>query len=623
MPQSILEESRQARRPRLIKIVFKKRFWIILALIVVLAAGAFYFYQKNHKVKSVNTTVKQATATLGDLVISIQSEGKVVAKDGVELSFPVSGNLEVSGVYVKEGDKIVKGDKIASVKTESLEFELRNAYASYQSALASYNTKTAGATDSEISKAKASIEQASVSLEQTKISAERTKDSAAKSIADAEDALETALENLNENKNVATSEAVETAYEDLFSSIKSVSISLQKYLHDSDTILGIDETAINDDFENVLGAKNSFSLNQSKDSYNIVKELKNSLDADIAQLSLNLDYGLVDEAAATAVEAIDEFQNHLYSMQTMLDATITAANLSQTKLDGFKTTINSNRSSANSLASSLNNYIESVDDAKDTLADYQTAYDDALADLATAKKEAEQDINNASTSLKSKQLSYDQAKLDYQDLIAPMSTNDLSSARAQLNSAAISVDKAKYNMEQATLVSPIDGVVSMLNYKVGDIILSDSAKTMATIINNDTLFIEVNIEEADISQLKVGQKAKVSFDAIAGLEIEGELSFISLTSSTSTNGIVTYLVRVLLSNVSESSIREGMTASVEFITSGVEDVLYIPVSAVRNVGGKPSVQTKAGEYVNVSTGFTDGEQVEITSGLEAGQVVIY
>jgi hypothetical protein len=47
------------------------------------------------------------------------------------------------------------------------------------------------------------------------------------------------------------------------------------------------------------------------------------------------------------------------------------------------------------------------------------------------------------------------------------------------------------------------------------------------------------------------------------------------------------------------------------------------VSAVRNVGGKPSVQTKAGEYVNVSTGFTDGEQVEITSGLEAGQVVIY
>ena len=225
---------------------------------------------------------------------------------------------------------------------------------------------------------------------------------------------------------------------------------------------------------------------------------------------------------------------------------------------------------------------------------------------------------------KAREISLSQAKNDYNDLIAPATESDLASVRSQLTSAAIGVDKAKYNMEQATLTSPIEGVVSQLNYKKGDIILSDSsAKSMATIINNDTLYIEVNIEEADISKIKVGQKAKATFDAVEGLTLEGDVTFISLTSQTSSNGIVTYLVRVALAKASESQIREGMTASVEFITSEAPNVLAIPVAAVRNIGGKPSVEKTDGTIANVVTGFTDGKKVEIVSGLNAGDSIVY
>ncbi|MFA5024638.1 MAG: efflux RND transporter periplasmic adaptor subunit [Patescibacteria group bacterium] len=621
MAQSILEESKKAKSG-IFRIFKKKKVLFILFILLVLAGGGYYFYNKNSQGQTIVAQKKQWVVKKEDLKISVSTTGKVVAKDGVELSFPVSGNLEVNNVYVKEGDKAKKGDKIASVKTETLEFELRSAYSNYQSALSNLNTKLAGATASEISKAKIAIEQAQVSLDQAKISLEQTKSTTNQSIANAESNVATAENNLKLNKDVSDSTIVRNAYSSLVNTIKSLSITLQRSLHDSDNIIGVDDTIVNDDFEAVLGAKNSFSLDRAKDSYRQAKTLRVALDTSIASLDETNNIA-VDALAIQAREALTALQNHLYNMQTMLEATITFANLSQTKLDGFKSTISANRSSATSAASSLDSSVQAVANAKDSLEQYQIAYNKAVNDLKVAKNQAEQNVNNSTISVKAREIALTQAKNDYADLIAPVKESDLASARAQFTSAAISVDKAKYNYGQATLISPIDGVIAMLNYKKGDIILSDSAKSMATIINNDTLYIEANIEEADVSKLKIGDKAQVTFDAVDGLNLSGEISFISLTSETSSNGIVTYLVRVLLTNTSQTQIREGMTAAIEFITSEAPGVLTVPVSAVRNISGSPSVEMREGTFAKVTTGFTDGKKVEVASGLKEGDIIVY
>jgi HlyD family secretion protein len=621
MPQSILEESKKAKRG-LLSFFFSKKGLAIIILILAIAGGAYYFYGSGSADQTVAVQVKKYTVKKEDLKISVESSGKVVAKDGVELSFPVSGNLEVNNVYVKEGDKVKKGDKIASVKTESLEFELRSAYSNYQSALSNFNTKQEAATDSEINKAKASIDQAQVSLDQAKISLEQTRSNSAQSIANAEANVQTAENNLKLNKDINDSEIVRNAYSSLLNNLKSISISLQRSLRDSDSIIAVDDTTVNLDFKDVLGVKNSLTLSSAKDSYVRAKEAKNKLDSAIASLDAS-NSGGIDAAAQQAETTLNIFQEHFSDMQSLLDATIIFVNLSQSKLDGFKSTISSDRTSINSSISSLDSATQAVDNAKTNLSQYQISYNKAVNDLKTAKSQAEQNINNATISVKSREIALAQAKNDYADLVAPVKESDLASARAQLTSAAISVDKAKYNMEQATLTSPIDGVIAMLNYKKGDIILSDSAKTMASIINNDTLFIEANIEEADISKLKVGDKAQVTFDAIEGANLTGEISFISLTSTTSSNGIVTYLVRVLLTNTSTSQIREGMTASINFITAEAPGVLAVPVAAVRNIGGKPSVELADGQIVNVTTGFTDGKKAEVMTGLKEGDVIVY
>lgn len=621
MEKSIIEESKKARRGFLGKLLSNK-FFLVIIILLIGAASYYFFIKPNSKNVSEIITQKQAVVQREDLKISISSSGKIVAKDGVELSFPVSGNLEVDNVYVKEGDKIVKGDKIASVKTEILNFELRNAYNNYQSALASYNSKVAPASDSDVKKAKASIEQAQVSLEQSQLSLEQVKVSSSNSIANAEASLKTATDNLNLNRNVNDSEAVDNAYDSLLTNIKSINIAAVRILRDSDSIIGVDDVMINYEFKNVLGAKNSASLSLSKNSYLQAKDLMKDLEAYLSNINSN-DTSALDQAASKANDLLISLQNHLYNMQELLDGTITFAGLPQSKLDGFKSTISSNRSSVNSSISSLNNAKQSISTAKNSLSQYQINYDKAVRDLDTAKSQADQNVKNAEMSLRSRQLSLQQSENDYTDLIAPIESSDLASARAQLTSAVISVDKAKYNVEQATLISPIDGVVSELNYKQGDIILSDSAKTMATIINNDTLFIEVNIEEADISKLTLGQKARASFEAVEGLELEGEVSFISMTSQTSSNGIVTYLVRILINDVSNSKVREGMTAEVDFITAEAKNVLSIPIAAIRNINGKPSVEKDDGSIVNVSTGFTDGKKVEVISGLSVGDKVMY
>lgn len=625
MNESIIEASKKARKKKFLGFLLRKSIIIPLVLFII-GASAWYYFNNQQTEKQADNSVKisETNVKKADLQIAIEADGKVVSEDGVELSFSVSGDtLEVNNLYVKEGDKIKKGDKIASVKTDDLNYDLNKAYVSYQTALANYNEKIAGATDKEIENAKASIAQAEISLNQAKISLEKTKKSANEKIESAEEDLTEARADMELNKNEATSEDIKDAYLDLIDAIKAIVLSIDSVLLSSDKIIGVDNTSINDDFESNLGAKDTSSAIAAKSTYTEAKNHYISLDSAAVGLSKYSAYGDIDSAAEKAEKALNSLENHLYEMQRMLNATISSASLSQTQIDSFKSTISSARSTVNTKISALNSNISALADAREKIQDYIDAYNNAVKALASAKEDAVQDIANSEASLAAKELSLKNSKADYEELLKPLTESELASARSGLTTASISLDKAKNDYNKAVLTSPIDGEVALLNYKAGDIILSSQNEPVAVIINNDTLFVELNVEESDISKLIVGQSAVAVFDALDEAEYSGELIYISQTAETNNNGIVTYLVKVMLKDTLESKIREGMTANVNFIIDGVEDVLQVPVAAVRNVNGKPSVQLKNGGWAVVATGFTDGKYVEITSGLNAGDAILY
>lgn len=600
-----------------------KKILSALVLLSVISVAVWYFGIR----KDSSTQVAQAkqevwTVKRDDVRVAIEADGKVTADDMVALSYPVTG-VTINNLYIKEGQQIKQGDKIATMDTASNQFDLRSAQNSYKSALNNLELKLQPPTDQEIAQAKASIEQAEIALEQIKISNEQSRATAEQNIANAERSVETAKLNLQLNQNADTSQIVQNAYEGLFNTVQSVAITIGNALSKSDDILGVDDEVGALEYKPYIGVLNSGSYTAAEISYNLSKTQKNILDSVMIGLSADSSHESIQSAADTAKTALEALQAHYLDLQRVLDYSMTSADFTQSELDSLKSSVSSMRSSIASSLSSISSSRQSIISAQNNLANYEINYEKAVADLEAAKKKAEQDLATLDANLRLKEISLEQAKLNYDALMEPPKEVDLTSSRISVENAKISLDRVMYNIDQATLKSPINGEVVEVNGKQGDLISKDESGAFVQILNKDTLFIEVSIEEADINKISVGQKAYVTFDALEDVQVEGSVSFVSVISQQNSNGITSYPVKVLLQSDGTEGIREGMTAFVEFAVAESNDVLVTPVSAVKNVNGKPSVQMESGEWTPVVTGFTDGKVVEIISGLKEGDKVLY
>jgi HlyD family secretion protein len=254
------------------------------------------------------------------------------------------------------------------------------------------------------------------------------------------------------------------------------------------------------------------------------------------------------------------------------------------------------------------------------------------------------------------QYEYDQALYTY------------SSAKASMKTAQTNYDKSKINLDYATIYSPIDGVV--LNRAVDEgqtVAASFSTPTLFSIANDLTqMQVEANIDEADIGQVKVGQKVEFTVDAFSDIKFAGEVTEIRLQPTT-TNNVVTYTVIVKAPNP-DLKLMPGMTANIVIMVEEANNVLIASAKALRfkpdqNVmaayltslsanekegqlppqEGAPADSAKGqlppaqftdqdtvvwvinGKDIHprkVKTGITDGVNIEIISGLEEGDELV-
>lgn len=600
----------------------------LAVIILALAGGGYYAYgYLNNKRNSAGRQIvqqKTATVTRGDVQLAVETDGTVVAEDGVELSFSTTGET-VEKIYVSEGDTVKKGDKIASISTTSMQYELQNAQDSYNAAALALSDAKAGATEKEKKNSQYQVEQAEANLKQAQTSLEQARIDAEEKIEDAEEAIVTAKKNIA-NGGDDNNEALDDAYADLYSDVEAFSLTLKSNLYTADKLLGIDDSSLNDDYEGVLGVLNTSTLYASKTSYATVKNDKQKLDA-MLSTSSKTDREAMAELAELAEQSAKDNKALFTNLSNMLDNTITCADLSQNTLENLKSTVLSVRSSAAGSINTIDQDLDAIDNADESASDsaenLQKAYDEAIKNLEDVKRQNDTDIANAETAVRNKEIALDQAKMSYDDLVAPLTTSELQKLTTSVNQTRNNLEEVQDKIDEATLISPIDGTVGNINGKEGSLISANSSESFATIINKDTLFVKVNVEESDINSIEKGQKAYVTFDAIDGLEMEGEVTFISLTAGESNSGVVTYEVRVVLSDVGQTDIKEGMTAFVSFVSDEVKDVLQVPVSAVSNIDGTASVKMPDGTYREVVTGFTDGKMVEISEGLEEGEEIVY
>lgn len=243
------------------------------------------------------------------------------------------------------------------------------------------------------------------------------------------------------------------------------------------------------------------------------------------------------------------------------------------------------------------------------------------------------------------------------------------SAYYNVQSASATVNEAKDNLGRTTIYAPADGTISSLGVELGERVLGTQQMTgteLLRVANLNNMEVEVDVNENDIVKINVGDSAKVEVDAYLKKEFKGIVTSISNSASTALTAdqVTNFKVKVrilkesyadLLEGKPESysPFRPGMTATVDIMTKRKDNVLSIPISSVvvksdTSATAKPVVISakedennnqkapksdkkfecvfvKVGDKAKIrviKTGIQDDTNIEVSSGLKKGDVVI-
>ena len=223
---------------------------------------------------------------------------------------------------------------------------------------------------------------------------------------------------------------------------------------------------------------------------------------------------------------------------------------------------------------------------------------------------------------------FDNAKLSY------------TQAKEQVASAKEEVQRAQTNLGYATITSPIDGVVLSKSVEEGQTVAASFSTPELFTIAQDLTNMQVvaDVDEADIGDVKEGERVTFTVDAYPDDTFEGEVKQVR-QEATTTNNVVTYEVVISAPNA-DLKLKPGLTANVTIYTAERKGVLSVPSKALRftpqkeTVGkmkivdaanAKNKVWTIEGNSIvahKVNIGMTDGTNTQIVGGISEGTKVI-
>ncbi|GAB3531844.1 efflux RND transporter periplasmic adaptor subunit [Pontibacter brevis] len=270
---------------------------------------------------------------------------------------------------------------------------------------------------------------------------------------------------------------------------------------------------------------------------------------------------------------------------------------------------------------------------------------------------------------------WQQIKANYESARQEVASLRQSVRAAEFNvqNALASLKDARENLNKTTIYAPVSGTVSKLNVEQGERVVGTSQMAgteIMSIANLNNMEVRVNVNENDIIRVELGDSVIVDVDSYASRDekFKGVVTAIANTAkdATTLEAVTEFEVRIRLLNDSYSHLtaqtrrpfRPGMTASVDIITERKPNVLSVPLSAVttrspnapnsnsdaegddeeesqqeQNNAPAPPAQvqevvfvydssTNTVQSVNVKTGISDFENIEIISGIEPGQKIV-
>lgn len=225
--------------------------------------------------------------------------------------------------------------------------------------------------------------------------------------------------------------------------------------------------------------------------------------------------------------------------------------------------------------------------------------------------------------------------LDSSDL-----TQQLKSSQLSLEDAQNALENKQEALEDYTVTSPISGTIIAKNYKAGDNLDNNSTATLCTIYDLSYLTMDLSVDELDVSMVEVGQDVTITADAVAGKVYSGVVTKVNIEGTTS-NGVTAYPVTIRIDDT--EGLLPGMNVDAQIVVESVTDAVAVPVDAVvrgnmvlvkndesglsdEEMAQPLTVSTDTGlpegfEYVQVTLGVNDDSYIEITGGLEEGDII--
>lgn len=587
----------------------KKRWWWLAIIIIGIAALFFWF--KSQAPVTEYTTVE---VKLGTLIQTVSETGTVKPVKRLDLNFPQSGLI--SQILVKVGETVAKGQVLGELDQSTLNIRAQEAEASLAGALANQQKLISGATASELAVLEAQVRQARSAYEGAVSDYDKTRQSTAENVSQAQKKLS----DLNDETS-ATPTALEQAVAIAKLNLSSGQANYLQALTNSENVftnaaeynLAVANTALDkikgllddESLDDVFSVRNTSYRTLTQVYYNEARELREAADSALKAAKSERTEANYNNLHTRLSSYLNKIFSNLNAAYSGLENTVTSSGFPQSSLDAYKTSINAQ-------ISAINSSISSQQTAKYNLDNSFLSYKNNTASLSEALRQAEIALTEgrlaAENALSSAQLAADKqvaaakavmdnskeswgvADRQLAKLKSGARSEDINLAAAQVRQAQASLDLITKQREDSQLVAPLAGQVIGINYEAGE--QFSAAKPFLTMLTEDNYEIDVDISETDITKVKVGDEATISFDALGeSRQFSGSVYSIE-PSATVIQGVIYYKAKIVLAATEANSdsqlIKPEMTANVVIKTAAKDNVIIIPNRAVidRNGQGK-------------------------------------
>ena len=512
------------------------------------------------------------SAQKGTLVVSVSGTGQVAASNQVDVKPKVSA--DVVSVRVKQGDSVKAGQTLASLDATNAAATVQNAETDLQSVQLSLQKLQEPATALTLTQASDALVQASQALQAAQNTLAKDYVGGFNSVASTFidlPGLMSGLNSVESGTGVSQTQGNFYAYYDL---IKNYAPTAQQF---RDAALA-SYAAANDSYSKTLVEYQHTNLSSTSTAIN----------------ALISDTYTTTQAASQAVKDAKTFLDLVtdtYNTFMPLAKPPSALATHESNVQSYTTTVTGH---LNDLLAASHGI---ASDQSQVVADEQSITEKQYA-LANLKAGAD-----------------------------PL---DVQSQQLAITQKQNALDQAQANLAYYTVRAPFDGVVAAVDVKPGD-----SASTGAaafTLISKDQI-ANISMNEVDVAKVAIGDKATLSFDAIPGLAIAGQVAAIDSIGTVS-QGVVNYNVQIAF-DTQDTRVKPGMSVSAAIITATHTDALLVPNGAVKAQGGNSYVQVIAGAAAGatvtsasaptltpVQVGLSNDSMTEILSGISEGQPVV-